>query len=130
MFVELRDRCVGDVRWAKVDERGSARLEQSRRLVFKERLVRCYLPRLRRTVFAPESLQPLPPLPAELVVVPHADERPSGARILQVGIVKIVAIDRTVICDGGRNVEVLDLLTVRIAHDIAQSAIVHSLGTV
>ena len=79
---------------------------------------------------AVEDLQRLPPLPGEFVVVPHRDERPAGARVLQIRVVQIGAVDRPVIVDGRRDMEVLDLLTVRIPDDVAQASVVHALGAI
>ena len=58
------------------------------RLIFKQRLIRSHFPRLRGARIALELLEGLPAEPAEFVVVPHIDERPSGPRVLQVGIVQ------------------------------------------
>ncbi len=64
------------------------------------------------------------------MVVPHRDERPAGTRVLQVGVMQISPVDRPVIVDRRRNMEVLDLLTVRIPDDVAQASVVHALGAI
>ena len=58
------------------------------------------------------------------MVVPHADERPAGARVLQVGIVQVATIDGTVIGDRGRDVKVTDLLAMFVADDVANLPVV------
>jgi hypothetical protein len=52
------------------------------------------------------------------------------ARILQIRIVQVGTIDRAVVVDRGRNVEVVVLLAVGITHELADAAIVHALRPV
>jgi hypothetical protein len=62
------------------------------------------------------------------VVVPDADEGPSRPRILDVRIVQVRAIHRTVVIDRGRDVEVADLLAAGIPHHIEDLAVVIGLS--
>ena len=55
---------------------------------------------------AAEVLLALPPLPRELVVVPHADEGPARAGVLEVRVREIAAVERAVVVDRRRHVEV------------------------
>ena len=64
------------------------------------------------------------------MVVPHVGEGPAGARILKIGIVQIRAINRAIVVDRRRNVEIVDLFAVRIADNIAEPPIVHALRPV
>lgn len=64
------------------------------------------------------------------MVVPHRDERPAGPRILQVGIVQVRPVDGAIVVDRRRDVEVGHLFPARVAHDVAQTAVVHPLRPV
>ncbi len=57
------------------------------------------------------------------MIVPVADERPSRPRILDLRVVQVCAIHRTVIVYRRRHVEVADLLAVRIPDHIVELAI-------
>src|SRR5215469_159693 len=82
MLVKPGDRNIGDARWIELRQRRSARFEQSCRLVFEESLIGSYLASLPGVIHSAEVLQALPPDPTELVIVPHADKRPTRPRIL------------------------------------------------
>lgn len=75
-------------------------------------------------------LQALPADPAELMVVPHAHKRPTRARVLQIGIVQIVAVDSTIVSDVCRNMKIANLFTVFVANDVAQATVVYALRPV
>jgi len=64
------------------------------------------------------------------MVVPHVDERPSCSRILQVRIMQISTVHRTVVVHRRGNVKVINLLSVLVVHNVAQAAIVHPLWPV
>ena len=64
------------------------------------------------------------------MVVPHGDERPARARVLQVGIVQVAAIDGAIVVDRQWNVEVADLLAVGDAHDLVDRPVVACLAAV
>jgi hypothetical protein len=95
------------------------------RLEFEPGLVGHDLSRLCGTRNAVEALERLPPHPGELVVVPHDDERPSGASVLDVRVVQVGAIERTVVGERGRHVKTGGhRFAVGVAHQIAQPPIV------
>jgi hypothetical protein len=64
------------------------------------------------------------------VVVPHVDEGPTGARILQIGIAQIRAIHGAIVIERRGNMEIRDFLAMLVTHDVAQPAVVHALGPV
>src|SRR5262249_20228976 len=103
MGIEMRNRLIGDGRWIECPQRGPARFGQSRRLIFKKGLISRNFARLRGTIIAAESLQCLPALPTIFMVVPHADKRPAGASVLQIWIMKVVAVNGTIVSDRRRN---------------------------
>src|SRR5262249_47190662 len=98
-------------------------------LVFEPGLTRRNLSRLSRANPI-KVLLTLPALPRELVVVPHTNKRPAGARILQVRVEQIAAIQRAVVFDRSRYVKVADLFAVGVADDVSKPASVHSTGSV
>jgi hypothetical protein len=116
VVVEALDRHVADGGGGEAVGAGggSRHLFHPCRLVLEPGLVRRHLAGLRRAHPAAEVLLALPTLPGELVVVPHADERPAGAGVLQVGVGQVAAVEGAVVFEVGRYVEVFDLLTVRI----------------
>jgi hypothetical protein len=127
--VELAERRVGDGGGREAVPPRGARLDHPRRLIFEPGLVGRDLPRLGGPD-ASEVLLALPSLPRELVVVPDVDAGPAGAGVQEVRIGEIAAVERAVVLDRGRDVEVGDLLAVRIADDVAQAPVVHPLGPV
>src|SRR5262249_48164602 len=80
----------------------------------------------RRTRLTVEHLHGLPSLPTELMVIPHRDEGPAGTRVLQVGIMQVGAIHGAVVIERDRDVEVVNLLSLRIANDVPRLAVVVS----
>jgi hypothetical protein len=70
------------------------------------------------------------PCQREFVIVPHADERPARAGVLQVGIVQIALVDGAIAVDRQRNVEVADLVAVGDAGDLVDRAVVAGLHLV
>ena len=92
-------------------ERGSADLLAARWQIFPPCLVGGDLDALARPRLA-GLLDALPALPREFVVVPHGDERPARASVLEVGIGEIALVDGPVAIDGQRYVEVADLRAV------------------
>jgi hypothetical protein len=64
------------------------------------------------------------------VVVPHGDERPARARVLEVGIGEIAFVDGPVAIDRQRDVEVAGLQAVRDARNFIDRSIVASLHLV
>ena len=130
MIVELGNGSIHYLRWAEPLQRIPIRPRHSRRLIFEECLVGCHLSRLRRARFSLKFLQRLPSQPAEFVVVPHVDEWPAGAPILQVRIVQVGAINGAVPVKCSGNVKVTNFFRVRIAHNVSQSAVIHSLRAI
>src|SRR5215472_866169 len=130
MFVKPGNRNIGDARWIELRQSRSAWFEQFGGLVFEESLIGSYLASLPGVIDSAEILQALPPDPTKFVIVPHADERPTRPRILQIGIVKVVSIDGAIIADVGGNVKIGNLFAVLVADDVAQTPVVHSLGTI
>ena len=124
MLIENFDRGVHNLRWAENFERGTTALHHSRWLILKKRLVGCDLARLRRTRFVIEYLQGLPSLPAELMVVPHRNKGPASARVLQVWIMQVTAIHSAIVIHCDRDMEVLDFLSLRIANEFPDLAVV------
>src|SRR5260370_11396548 len=114
----------------KPSKRRAARLVDSRWLVLEKRLIGGYFSRLGGPIHSSKSLQALPADPAKLMVVPHAHERPTCSRILQVRIVQIIPVDGTVIPNVGRNVNVIHLLAVFVADNVAQTTAIHALRSV
>src|SRR5580704_14087945 len=104
MFVEMRNGRIDNWRRIELIERWSTRFVQPRRLVFEKCLIRSHPPRLRRTIHTSKLLQALPANPAEFMVVPHGHKRPTGARILQVRIVEITAVDGAIVAEDRGNV--------------------------
>jgi hypothetical protein len=130
VIVESFDWRVDDGRRLEALERRPAGFDDPRRHVLEPRLVGGDLASLRGTGLAAELLKALPTEPAELVVVPHCDERPAGPRVLDVGILQIRPIDRSIIRNRRRHVVVRNLLGVRIANNVAEAAIVHALRAI
>src|SRR5215468_1510375 len=126
MLIENCDRGILNLRWAENFERGTTALHHSRWLILKKCLVGCDLARLRRTRFIVEHLQGLPSLPAELMVVPHRNKGPARARVLQVWIMQVTAVHSAVVIDRDRDVEVVNLLSLRIANEFLDLAVVVS----
>ena len=98
--------------WAEVLER-SARRRDTRGEIFEPGLIRRDLHALARPLERPRLDDALPALPREFVVVPDGDERPTRARVLEVGVGEIAFVDGPVAIDGQRDVEVADLVAVR-----------------
>ena len=129
VVVEPLDRRVGHRGRDELRDAAARRIDDARRLELEPGLGRGDLAGLRRA--RPVELdQRLPASPRELVVVPHADERPARPRVLQVGILEIGAEQRAVVIERDRDVEVADLLAGREPHDVAQPARVHALRAV
>src|SRR6516225_3801344 len=130
MSVKASNGRVHDMWWIKAIERRATGLVQPCRLIFEKCLIGRHLTCLRRTSDPSKLLQALPPNPAEFMVVPHADKRPTCARILQIGIMQIIAVDGAVVSHVGRDMEIIYFLSMWVANDVSQSAVVHALGTV
>src|SRR5215471_12645350 len=81
-IVEPGDRSVDDARRIEAIHSSAPRLLDARRLIIEPRLIGGNLARLRGANLATKDLQPLPPEPGELVVVPHRHERPARPRPL------------------------------------------------
>src|SRR5215813_3530497 len=122
--VELGYGRIGDAWRIEAIHISATRLLDARRLILEPRLIFLNLARLRRTSFAAKDLQPLPPKPRKLVVVPDRHERPARSRVLQIRIVQIGPVHRAVIVDGRRDVKIADLFSARVAHNVAQPPIV------
>ncbi|MFT3916342.1 MAG: hypothetical protein QM704_20375 [Anaeromyxobacteraceae bacterium] len=120
--VELDDRDVLHGRWIEALER-PARSRDARGEVLEPRLVRRDLDALARPLERPRLQVALPALPRELVVVPDGDERPARARVLEVGVGEVAAVDGPVALEGQRDVEVADLVAVRDARDLVDRAV-------
>ena len=121
VVVPLLDLDVLDRRRPELGQRPARRLHP-RRNIFEPGLVGGDLdglPGLRRLAAGLDDA--LPALPGEFVIVPDADERPAGARVLQVGIVQIALVDGAIAVDRQRDVEVADLERVRLGGSRATS---------
>jgi hypothetical protein len=130
MVVEALDSCVHDPRWIKVIQRPRARLSYPGGLILKPGLIGRHLACLSRTGCALELLETLPAKPAEFVVVPHVDERPSSARVLDIRIVQVGAVDRPIIIECRRYMKILDLLAILVPHDVPKLTVVHALWSI
>ena len=130
MVVKTSYGCIDHWRRIETIERRAAWFVDACGLIFEERLIGRDFASLRGKVPAAESLQGLPAHPTELVVVPHVDEGPTGARVLKIGITEICAVSRAIVVHCGRNVEVADLFAVRVADDVADATVVHALRSV
>ena len=130
VLVDVAQRHIRDPWCRELVEVAAPALDHSRRLIFPPRLRRRDFPCLRGNVAGTEVLLALPTLPRELVIVPHADERPARPRVLQIGIGKVRTIERAITVDVGRHVEIVVLLAMRVAHEIANAAVVVSVWTV
>ncbi len=130
VVVECRHGGVDHLRRMEAIQRVTTRPCHASWLKLEESLVRRHLAGLRRTRHSFELLQRLPTQPTELVIVPHAYERPARTRVLQVRIVQVRAIDSAVVIHGCRDVKVANLLPRLVANEVAYPAIVHALWTV
>src|SRR5262245_32837429 len=115
VIVEAGDRCIVNGRWIESVQRRASRVDNARRLKLEPRLERGHFPRLRRSVPAVEALQRLPAEHRKLMVVPHTHEGPTCARILNVVVVQVGAVDGAIVLDGRWDVKdtehgILDLL--------------------
>src|SRR5262249_9471804 len=88
-----------------------------------------HLARLSRTHTA-KVLLTLPAFPREFVIVPHTNERPTRSRILQIGIEQVRAVNRSIVLDRGRDMEVADLFTRFESNYVTQTPAVHSLRAI
>ena len=121
VLVEFSDRRVLDRgRLEAVAVRAGPR--DTRRLVFPPRLVGRDLLGLRGALLAAEHLDALVSVPRELVVVPHRNERPAGARVLQVGVGEVGTVHRAVVRERHGQVVVAELVAVRVFEKWAQAA--------
>src|SRR5262245_42821435 len=77
--------------------------------VFEPRLVGGDLDRLTGSRIASGLDDALPALPREFVVVPDADERPTRARVLQIGIGEVALVDDAIAVDRQRVMEIAGL---------------------
>lgn len=125
MVIKLLDRRIlHDWRHELVQ---SARwLLYTARLVLKPRLIGGDLACLRWTKAA-EVLLALPSLPRKFMIVTHAHKRPTGARILNIDIMQIGAVDRSVIRHIRWYVKIFDLLAGGVTEDVPDATIIHSL---
>ena len=64
------------------------------------------------------------------MVVPHVDKRPAGPSVLKVRVAQVGPIDSAIVLDGRGNMEIPNFFAVRIADDVSQSAVIHSLRTI
>ena len=71
---------------------------------------------------AGDDLLTLIAVPREFVIVPHGHERPTRTRILQIGVEEEAAVERAIVLEIDREVEVLQLPARRIAHGAGQLA--------
>ena len=112
-------------------ERGSAHLSASRRQILPPRLICGDLDALTWPGRTAGLLDALPALPREFVIVPHGDERPSRAGVLQIGIGQVAFVDGAIAFDRQRIVELAGLPAVGNAPDVVNRAVVtrfHFLG--
>ena len=119
VLVEVGDRRVSNLRAIETLQGRTTRLRHACRLVFKKRLIGGNFACLRGPRLPFEFLQGLPAEPAEFVIVPHIDERPTRACVLEIRVAEISAINGAIVLESRRNVKVADFLAVRVAHDIA-----------
>src|SRR6185312_16299481 len=121
--IELFDRSVFYRWWIEALERPVPRSDTCGE-VFEPSLIRRDLDALARLLERPRLDDALPTLPREFVVVPHGDERPARASVLEVGIGEIASVDGSVAIYGQRDVEVADLVAVWDACNLIDRAIV------
>src|SRR5690606_5878470 len=76
---------------------------------------------LRRTALLQDAL---PALPREFVIVPHADERPAGTGVLQVGVGEIALPNGSIAVDGFRPVEIAGLTRVGDAANLVDRPVI------
>src|SRR6185312_7341052 len=127
--IELFDRSVFYRWWIEALERPVPRSDACGE-IFEPGLIRRDLDALARLLERPRLDDALPALPREFVVVPHRDEQPARARVLEVGIGEIAFVDGAVAIDGQRDVEVADLVAIRDARDLVDRAVVACLHLV
>ncbi len=130
MGVKGGDGRVLQVRPVEAFERGGVRTHHARRLKFEECLIGGHFARLCGPRLTEELLQRLPAQPTELAVVPHVDEGPACARVLQVCVVQIGAVNGAIIDERRGDVQVVDLFAAGITHDVAQTPVVHALRAI
>ena len=130
MFIELLNRRIDHFRRFKFIQPRPARFYDPRRLILEPGLIRSHFLGLRRPHFSIKHLKALPAEPAIFMVIPHADEGPTRPRILQIGIVKIGAVNGAIVIQRRRDVKIVNLLAMLVANDVAQFSIVHALRTI
>src|SRR6185312_5779323 len=118
VLVKFCDRCIHYFGWPEGGQRRAAGLDHPRRLILKERLHGCHSSRLGRKSFRSKLLEALPSLPAEFVVVPHGHKRKMCTRVLQLRVVQIRFINRTVILHRSGDVKVRYFFAARITDDV------------
>src|SRR5262245_38650657 len=123
------DRRISDSRRLKAVNGRIARLDYPGRLILEPGLIRGHFARLSRSR-AIEVLLTLPAFPGEFVVVPHTNERPASAGVLQVRVQEISLVKRPIVVYRSRHVKVTKLFTMRVTDDVTQPPRVHSLRTI
>src|SRR5262249_18927196 len=126
VVVELLDRDVLDGRRSELLER-SARWSDARGEIFEPRLIGGDLDGLARLLERTRLHDALPAHPRKLVIVPHGDERPARAPVLQVRDGDVALVDGAISVERQRNVEVANLVSVGEACDLVDRAVVASL---
>ena len=123
LVVPLFDRHIFHRHRAERVERSARRLH-ARGNVLEPCLVGGDLDRLARLRRASCLLDALPALPGELVVVPDGDERPTRARVLQVGIGQVALVDDAIALERERVVEFAGLTAIGNPADVVDRAVV------
>src|SRR5579864_7008906 len=126
----MSNRHILDVGSIEAIQRRPARFADPRRLILEERLISRHFPSLPRQRFSFKSLQRLPAQPTELVVIPHVYEGPACARVLKIRITKIRTINGAIVFHCCWDMKVANLFAVRVADDISQAAVIHTLRSV
>src|ERR1044071_6708755 len=102
-------------------------MDDACREIFEPGLIRSDLDALARLLEPPRLDDALPTLPRKFVVVPDRDERPAGARVLEIGVGEITFVNGPVAIERQRYVEVANLVAVRNARNFVDRAIVAGL---
>jgi len=131
MIVQRADRRALHRRRAKLLKLGARGLADARRNIFPPRLIGGDAQRLRGLDLAAVFDEALSALPREFVIIADAHERKMRARVLDVGIVGMRAIDMAIAGEVGRHVKIAHLASVGNAAkvvDCARIAVRHLVG--
>src|SRR5579871_5108002 len=114
IVVEVLHRRRDDSGRIKSLQLSTAGLLNTCRLKLEPSLISRDFESLCRARYAMNDFQPLPSSSGEFMVIPNRYKGPAGTGVLNIGILQVSTIDRAIVIDGDRHVEVADLLAVRI----------------